>query len=422
MTAELGEHTRIAVYGAGSLGCFVGGLLRRARRRVTFLARPRIAAELTVHGLLLTDFAGLRERVSPENLDVQTAPGFLREADLVLLTVKSRDTAAAAEEIAALTAPGVPVVSLQNGADNPGTLRARLRPERVLGGMVVFNAVHKGQGHFHRGSLGAIVIEAGRPDILRLLSVPGLEVEASANITGVLWGKLLFNLNNALNALSNLPLRQELESRAWRRLLAAQIAEALAIMEAAGIEAAPAHKVPPRLLPRILRLSNVLFGIVARPMLRIDPEAEILHLGGPRAAPAHGGRSVSRRDRAPRARTWVESAAFRSHSPSREGSRRRGRRATRPAAGGDCLRLAAAYPALERLRGAALVPPPQTHCLADLPSLRAERRAIQAHPRERCPTLSWVVAAFRGPSRDDARQRLLKTVQASPSERWLGSA
>jgi 2-dehydropantoate 2-reductase len=273
MTAELGEHTRIAVYGAGSLGCFVGGLLHLGGRRVTFLARSRIAAGLAVHGLLLTDFAGLRERVGAELLDVQTAPSFLREADLVLLTVKSRDTAAAAEEIARLTAPGLPVVSLQNGTGNTGFLRARLGPDRVLGGMVAFNAVHKGRGHFHRGSLGAIVIEAGRPDILRLLSVPGLEVEASSNITGVQWGKLLFNLNNALNALSNLPLRQELESRAWRRLLAAQIAEALVILEAAGIEAAPAHKVPPRLLPRILRLPSALFGLVARPMLRIDPEA-----------------------------------------------------------------------------------------------------------------------------------------------------
>lgn len=273
MAKELNEHARIAVYGAGTLGCFVGGLLLLAGRRVTFLARPRIAAELAVHGLLLTDFAGLREGIGSASLDVQTAPECLREAELVLLTVKSRDTAAAADEIAGLAAPGVPVLSLQNGVDNPDILRARLGPDRVLGGMAVFNAVHKGRGHFHRGSQGSIVIEAGRPDILRLMSVPGLEVAASANITGVQWGKLLFNLNNALNALSNLPLRQELENRAWRRLLAAQIAEALAVLQAAGIEAAPAHKVPPRLLPRVLRLPDALFGIVARPMLRIGPEA-----------------------------------------------------------------------------------------------------------------------------------------------------
>ncbi len=270
---QSGDRTHIAVYGAGTLGCFIGGMLLLEGRRVTFLARPRIAAELTVHGLLLSDFKGLHARLNPETLDVQTSPAFLREAGLVLLTVKSRDTAAAAGEIAALTAPGVPVLSLQNGVDNLDILRARLQPNRVLGGMVAFNAVRKGEGHFHRGTQGPIVIEAGRPDILRLISVPGLEVSPTANIAGVQWGKLLFNLNNGLNALSSLPLRQELEDRKWRRLLAAQIAEALAIIKAAGIEAEPVHKVPSRLLPRILRLPTPLFGILARSMLQIDPEA-----------------------------------------------------------------------------------------------------------------------------------------------------
>jgi 2-dehydropantoate 2-reductase len=237
------------------------------------LVRPRIAAELAVHGLRLTDLQGLDERLNPETLDVQTAPDCLRDAGLVLLTVKSGGTAAASGEIAALTAPGVPVVSLQNGVDNPGILRTRLEPDRVLGGMVAFNAVHIGRGRFHRGTSGGIVIEAGRPDILRLLAVPGLKVSSSENIVGVQWGKLLLNLNNGLNALSGLPLRQQLEDREWRRLLAGQIEEALGILKAAGIVPVAANTVPPRLLPRILRLPNALFGILARPMLQVDPEA-----------------------------------------------------------------------------------------------------------------------------------------------------
>ncbi len=139
--------------------------------------------------------------------------------------------------------------------------------------MVAFNVVHKGKGHFHRGTSGPLVIEARRPDILNLLSVPCLQIAPTANIEGVLWGKLLFNLNNGLNALSGLPLRQQLEDRAWRKLLAAQIAEALTVLKAAGIEAVPVNKVPLRLLPLILRLPGPLFGITARPLLQIDPEA-----------------------------------------------------------------------------------------------------------------------------------------------------
>ncbi len=52
---------------------------------------------------------------------------------------------------------------------------------------------------------------------------------------GVQWGKLLLNLNNAINALSGLPLRDQLSQRAWRAILAAQIAEALQMTKAAGI-------------------------------------------------------------------------------------------------------------------------------------------------------------------------------------------
>ncbi len=269
----LAPDAPIVIYGAGSIGCFVGGLLLRAGRRVIFLARPRLARELGASGLHLSDFAGLDARIPSEKIDVRTSSDCLREADLVLLTMKSGDTPTAADDIAEMTRPGVTVVSLQNGIGNPAVLRARLGQDRVLGGMVGFNVVHKGPGHFHRGTSGDIVIEAGRPDILRLLAVPGLQVSATANIVGVQWGKLIVNLNNALNALSGLPLKQQLEGRAWRRVLADQIAEAVAILDAAGIKPVAATKVPPRFIPAVLRLPDALFRIAAKSMLTIDPEA-----------------------------------------------------------------------------------------------------------------------------------------------------
>jgi 2-dehydropantoate 2-reductase len=270
---ELGEHTRIAVYGAGSIGCFIGGLLVLAGRHMTFLTRPRIAAELAVHGLCVSDLEGLEARIIPAALDVQTNADFLRETGLVLLTVKSRDTQAAADEIAALTGPGVPVLSLQNGVENPALLRARLGRNRVLAGIALFNVVHKGQGIFRRATSGGVVIENGRPDILQLLSVPSLQISDTANIEGAQWGKLLLNLNNGLNALSGLPLLDQLKDMAWRRLLADQIAEALRVLGAAGIEPVSPVKLPLHFLPSLLRLPDFLFRLAGRPMLQIDPEA-----------------------------------------------------------------------------------------------------------------------------------------------------
>jgi 2-dehydropantoate 2-reductase len=269
---ELGPASRIVVAGAGSIGCFVGGMLARAGRNVGFLARPRIAEELVAHGLHLTALDGLDERIVPARFDVSVEPAILGQADLVLVTVKSGATGAMAAEIAARCSPGTTVLSLQNGVGNAAALRGALPAMPVLGGIVGYNVLHKGGGRFHRGTTGELVVEAGRPDLAALMAAPGLGLTETADIAGMQWGKLLLNLNNALNALSGLPLRRELEDREWRRLLADQIAEALRAAKAAGISPI-SRPLPPRFLPAVLRLPTPVFRLVAAPVLRVDPEA-----------------------------------------------------------------------------------------------------------------------------------------------------
>ena len=111
------------------------------------------------------------------------------------------------------------------------------------------------------------------PGLVEFLDVPGCPFAESADIEGVLWGKLLLNLNNALNALSGLPLARELGDRRWRRLLAAQIAEALVVMRKAGVRPARVAGPPAAVLPFILRLPDALFTRLARRMLAIGPDA-----------------------------------------------------------------------------------------------------------------------------------------------------
>jgi 2-dehydropantoate 2-reductase len=269
----LASDARIAVAGAGSIGCFIGGLLTHAGRRLIFLARPHMVEELTAHGLHLTDFARLDQRLTPASLTVTDNPAALETAALILVTVKSGATDAIAGEIAVHANPHAVVVSLQNGVDNLPALRAALPEMQVLGGIVGFNVVHMGEGRFHRGTSGKLVIEAGRDDVVSLLSVPGLDIGTAEDIAGAQWGKLLLNLNNALNALSDLPLREQLQNREWRRLVADQITEALAVLKAAGIRPIAATPAPNRLLPTVLRLPDALFRLGAGQMLAIDPEA-----------------------------------------------------------------------------------------------------------------------------------------------------
>ena len=262
----------IVVAGAGSIGCFVGGLLAAAGRRVTLLARPRVIAEIASHGLRLTSIDSPERRVAAGAIGATEDPSVMNQAGIILVAVKSTDTAAMAELIAAHASGGAKVVSLQNGVDNVPQLRTRLAGRQVLAGMVAFNVVSMGEGRFHRATSGEIVLEQDAADTAGALNVPGLAVSASSDIEAVQWGKLLLNLNNAINALSNLPLRVELSQRAWRKLLAAQIAEALRVTKAAGIRPVTSP-LPAGLLPFVLRLPDAPFRILAARMLKIDPEA-----------------------------------------------------------------------------------------------------------------------------------------------------
>jgi 2-dehydropantoate 2-reductase len=263
----------VAIAGAGSIGCFVGGLLAAAGRDVAFLARPRVIEEITANALRLTGFDGLDRVVAASRLRLSEDPAILSGAGVVLVTVKSADSADIAEIIARHAPSDVIIVSLQNGIGNVAVLREHLPGRCVLGGMVPFNVIASGEGRFHRATSGDIVIERDGAGTAKQLSVPGLTFRATHDIAGVQWGKLLINLNNALNALSGLTLREQLAQLPWRRLLADQIAEGLAALEAEGVKPVSPTPISSRFMPHLLRLPNPVFNMLLGRTMKIDPKA-----------------------------------------------------------------------------------------------------------------------------------------------------
>src|SRR3954469_6349773 len=263
----------IGVAGAGSIGCFVGGMLATGGRHVSLLARPRVIAEIEVKGLRLTSFEGFDRTIDAKALTLSDDPSIFGDAGVVLVTVKSADTADMADVIARNAPPDVIVVSLQNGVGNIAVLRNRLPGRRALGGMVPFNVVAAGDGRFHRATSGDIVIEQDEAHTADKLSVPGLTMRPTDNIDGVQWGKLLVNLNNALNALADLPLRRQLSIRPWRQLFADQMAEGLAAIRAEGIKPVSPTPIPAGLMPPLLRVPDVIFAALLGRTMKIDPEA-----------------------------------------------------------------------------------------------------------------------------------------------------
>lgn len=267
---------RIVIAGAGSIGCYVGGCLALAGKSVTFLGRHRIVAALGQGGLTVVDLDGRSRRLAPADFLATDDPAAaLREASVVLVCVKSGGTTEMAQLVSEHAPVGAPVVSLQNGVENVGRIAAVAGNRHpVVSGMVAFNVVIEDSDNIrvHRATDGDILIDAKFAELAAELAQEGLPVKPHADMKGVLWSKLLMNLNNALVALSDLPLAQELGNRDWRRILARQIDEALAVLDAADIKPAKLA-VSPALLPAILRLPDWLFGIVAGRMLAVDPNA-----------------------------------------------------------------------------------------------------------------------------------------------------
>ena len=227
----------------------------------------------------------------------------------MLVTVKSADTAAMADIIARHAPSDAVIVSLQNGVGNAAVLRQRLPGRRVLGGMVPFNVMALGEGRFHRATSGDIVIEQDEARTAEKLSVPGLTIRPTDNIDGVQWGKLLLNLNNALNALADLPLRRQLGSRPWRRLFADQLAEGLAAIRAEGIKPVSPTPIPPAWMPPLLRLPDL--------DLRTDAGADdedrsrgaLVDVGRSETGPAHRDRLSAGRHHRDRRAAWAGGAA-----------------------------------------------------------------------------------------------------------------
>jgi 2-dehydropantoate 2-reductase len=266
---------RVCIFGAGSIGCYIGGRLAAAGVPVTLIGRERILRDLGEHGLHLTDLRGAALEVPPDRLRCASGPEAAADAGLVLVTVKSAGTDAAGEALAHFVGSDAMVVSFQNGLGNAERLRRQLTRQVVLAGMVPFNVINRGQGRFHQGSEGALEVEQ-HPALARFegaFAAAGLPLVEQPDLRSVQWAKLLLNLNNSVNALSGLPLKEQLSQRDFRCCVALAQQEALALLERAGIRLARLTPLPPGWIPRLLSLPDWLFARLANRMLAIDPLA-----------------------------------------------------------------------------------------------------------------------------------------------------
>ncbi len=264
----------VLVMGAGAIGCYVGGLLANAGLAVSFVGRPRVLGALAAQGLTLSAIDAPKAKLTPGALELFAAMRPMEPA-LVLLCVKSGATAQAAAQLEANVPPGTLVLSLQNGVGNANVAAAHAPSLQVLAGLVPFNVVEMAPGHYHRATSGEISAQdhPGLREWQGHFARAGLPLHLHADMQRRQWGKLLLNLNNPVNALSGLPLKEQLLNQEMRSVTAALQREALGVLRVCGIRPISVMRVPLRLMPHVLELPTWLFRLVAASSLRIDERA-----------------------------------------------------------------------------------------------------------------------------------------------------
>ena len=266
---------KICIYGEGSIGCYLGGRLVAADYDIDFIVRPRVQQELQTYGLTVSDYTGFKQTISVNQLQMSIDPNVVAHADIVFVCVKSTSTEQVALELKDILKKKTIIISFQNGLSNVGILKRILTDHIILEGMVPFNVAALGNGRFHQGTDGALYVKSHEQlaELVLAFQKAKLEFQLEQDMQAIQWAKLLLNLNNSINALSQLPLKQELSIREYRQCLALAQLETLNLLKIAKIKPAKLTPIPAQFIPKILKLPNPIFKIISKKMLAIDPLA-----------------------------------------------------------------------------------------------------------------------------------------------------
>jgi 2-dehydropantoate 2-reductase len=233
----------IAVLGAGAVGCYFGGMLARAGAPVTLIGRPQHVEAIMRNGLFL-DTLHFQQQIP---VSASTEARAARDAEIILLCVKTVATVEAAKSLAPHLASGAVVLSLQNGVDNVERIRSATQIEAIP--TVVYVAAemnapgrvkHTGRGDLIIGDFFGRARNDTRQHQLESIAAhftrAGVPCCVSQNIEGDLWTKMIINCTyNAVSALGRARYHRLTRNPWTREVMIRAIEEAVAVAGAAGI-------------------------------------------------------------------------------------------------------------------------------------------------------------------------------------------
>ncbi len=241
---------RVIIYGAGGIGCVVGGHLARIGqgcgvRSVVLIGRPGHVNAINTNGLKLVTPTGTHVL----RVQAVTAPDQIRftKDDVVFLCMKGQNTEAAMQDLKKVTAD-VPVFCLQNGVRNEEIVSTFF--PRVYGVMVRIGAVYLTDGEViaRRDPPGLLIMgryPRGKDDLAESAAAAVRKASFLSTVVDDVmpykWGKLMDNLGNAIDGITNGP---------WRDIPPIQRAaqkELKDLLAVAGISWVPSDEVERRL-------------------------------------------------------------------------------------------------------------------------------------------------------------------------------
>ena len=231
-------NLKIAVMGAGAVGCYYGAMLARAGHDVVLIARLHHAQAIAADGLRLQT-AHFEEQV---RLAASTQASAVQGADVVLFCVKSTDTGSAGAQIRPFLKTDALVLCLQNGVDNAERLRLELPRHDVAAAVVYVATEMVGPGHVKHNGRGELVLapstfaRISSQTLANALATAGVPTEISGNVRGALWAKLTLNCAyNAVSAITQLPYGKTVPGVGIQEVTRDLVDECLAVAAADGV-------------------------------------------------------------------------------------------------------------------------------------------------------------------------------------------
>lgn len=223
---------KIAVMGAGAVGCYYGAMLALAGHDVMLIGRTPFVDAVSQNGLILEK----NGETLVAKVSASTEPSAIAGAEIVMVCVKSGDTIEAGQHIAPHLAPDCTVLSLQNGVSNAETLGAILG--RTVLAVVVYVASHmNGTGVVRHEGRGDLELSGqGAEEIAGILTAAGVETRVSDDVMASLWAKLVVNCAiNPLSAITDLPYGKFAAQEGMPELMQDIAREARSVAQAEGV-------------------------------------------------------------------------------------------------------------------------------------------------------------------------------------------